>query len=60
MIYTINLKIRGMKKIFNHNDWVQVGFKLTREQKQILKRKAHYNEMTISEYIRAKTIHNDE
>lgn len=49
-----------MKKIFNHNDWVQVGFKLTREQKQILKRKAHYNEMTISEYIRAKTIHNDE
>jgi len=45
-----------MKKRFLDNSWLQVGFKVTKEEKSILKRKAHQNEMTISEFIRTKTL----
>ena len=49
-------KQHNMKKRFLDNKWVQIGVKLSPEEKLQLIRKAHEHEMNVSEYVRSKTL----
>ena len=57
MIFNIkHQKQHNMKKRFLDNNWVQIGVKLSPEEKLLLIRKAHEHEMNVSEYVRSKTL----